>query len=1162
MISSYKNQKCNNEHSNRKTSNTPLNKSENHKHKITTFVPITDIDSNELLKQFWYRMTAIRQQINEWREGLLTPNKNDVLLNLIPNENAFAIDDVYLEEKVFSIDENPFLKKVFKQHQTSIKESGSPIFGISKGKISFEFENQTFQMPFLLADASIHRNRFNGKFEIKQTEDFYINPLLLNTLSLNELSSEIEEAAQHLEELGLKTTIENGIWVANFHPHRFVLQKEFDAILDAPQFSESLKSLFGESREIEEFSLSDHYLFPSDVSQQVAIEKVKDNHTVIQGPPGTGKSQVIANLIGKVLGEGKSALLVAEKSVALQVIYDKMKEKNLHHFSVFYHHELKAKQFIRSLQSTWNFIESLPTKQIMVGEQSNLLEQSLDLTLDRLRQEDLIGGISFSEFKSKYNSQDDTIYLSKKPTIPTWEKEKIVLETLNKNDFSTIGSWLQLNISQYSIADIQQAVEKTIQNIKSLKDKEISAADIEHKIKLTGLVSLFYHNDQVLPISVFENESKLQKQFLKLYNSFKTLIEKEAELKPEEGLWDKSFSLTELNEYILALSSTNRFNIKSWMTKQKLSKFTHLSMLDTKKALENLVELNSVKRDLISTKEKLRKLKLPDEIAVLNHINYAINRINSADKNDIQLLVEMSKNDRLKLKKSGHILGELHYSLRHYFTLKDEPILEQLESIEKEIPLVIENISRLKEISNESKIVLQKTESLEEADSAIYNSHWKDFKGQFPTLAEITGEKMNYRIETVIQSFNEESESFGESITQEIKRKFEQFHTLLQTPAPKLNEAEKELKKDIRKGKSILVKAFDKKRVFPSVRELLESEARLWIQVLHPVFLCSPYSVAKSLPIDYQFDLAVFDEASQIPLSHIVGTVQRSKRIVISGDQQQMAPQFYFQKKTLHQADALHHASFYWENVILTHHYRSVHPSLIAFSNKYFYENQLKTFPTPNPQKPIELITTDGIFNERTNEKEAEIVAKIIIDKIKNAAFNFGLVAFSQTQLKAILEKIPTNYLDQLEDKDSIFIQSLENVQGDQCEHLIISLGYAKDNNGDFHKRFGPLNQEQGHRRLNVLMSRAISKITFVRSVTSADFSISNNEGVESLRKLMLFLEQEENTEIESSFTHGIERKENSLFIKAIASIFKSGHEVVDFYRTSVSRGWGVEIVM
>ncbi|HZH86340.1 MAG TPA: DEAD/DEAH box helicase, partial [Brumimicrobium sp.] len=407
-----------------------------------------------------------------------------------------------------------------------------------------------------------------------------------------------------------------------------------------------------------------------------------------------------------------------------------------------------------------------------------------------------------------------------------------------------------------------------------------------------------------------------------------------------------------------------------------------------------------------------------------------------------------------------------------------------------------------------------------------------------------------------------ESEEFSRLIQQQIKTKFEEYHTLLQTPANKLSEEEKALKKNLRKGKSILVKAFEKKRVFPSVRELLENEARFWIQILHPVFLCSPYSVAKSLPIDFSFHLAVFDEASQIPLSHIVGSVQRSKRIVISGDQQQMAPQFYFQKKDHQQADALHHASFYWENALLTHHYRSVHPRLIAFSNQYFYENKLKTFPTVNTQKPIEVITTDGIFNERSNEKEAQIVADIIIEHIKNKSFNFGLVAFSQTQLNAILEKIPPKYLDQLADQDAVFVQSLENVQGDQCEHLIISLGYAKNENGDFHMRFGPLNQEQGHRRLNVLMSRAISKITFVRSVSSDDFAISANEGVESLRKLMLFLEEEQNINLDHVFPTGIKQKEQRLAISDVSSTFSNAQMALDFYRTSTQRAWKVEFIL
>src|SRR5690554_2779601 len=410
-------------------------------------------------------MATIHKQITQWRDGLLAPNQNDVLLTLIPEKNAISIVDCYKEDKVFSIKESAFLKKCFTQHQQHIKETGSPIFGIAQDKINFVVEGKEYQMPFLLADASIQKNRFNNTFEIEQTEDFYINPLLLKVLKLEVLTTDLHDAIEELQKLGLKVELENGIWVANFHPHRFVLQKELDAVLEAQQLSESLKSLFGEESDNTLLEISEHFLFPADESQRAAIEKSKDNHLVIQGPPGTGKSQVIANLIGKALGSNKNALLVAEKSVALQVIYDQLKKKELHHFCVLYHHELKSKHFVRSLQNTWKYLETIPKKHVVVGQQSELLQQSLDLTLDRLRQHDLIGGISFNAFKKGFTPNEKARYLSKKPSVLDWTKDKIILKHLENNDFPIFGSWSKLKTEQNSIHSIEEAMNKAISKI-------------------------------------------------------------------------------------------------------------------------------------------------------------------------------------------------------------------------------------------------------------------------------------------------------------------------------------------------------------------------------------------------------------------------------------------------------------------------------------------------------------------------------------------------------------------------------------------------------------------------------------------------------------------------------------------------------------------------
>lgn len=1105
-------------------------------------------------------MEAIRKQIEEWKSGLLSPNQNDVLLNIKPDKNALAIEDWYNEEKLFTVPDHAFLKKCDKQHRNAIKESGTPIFGLAKDQLCFTIDHQQYQMPFLLASATLLFNRFNSLFEIEQTEDFYVNPLLLNLLNIEDIASDSNTALQTLEALGLKVQFENGVWAANFHPHRFVIQKELDALSDLPQYNNALRSLFGEQNESADISLSDSYLFPADASQQLAIETVKKENTVVQGPPGTGKSQVIANLIGKVLGKEKNALIVAEKSVALQVIYDLLKQKDLHHFCVLYHHELKAKQFVTSLKNTWKTLESIPKQNVSVNVKHELLLSGLDLKFKRLQQKDLIGGISFNEFKTEFKALQSVKYVEQKPTIPKWKKELESLKQLEVNGFPIYGSWLYLKTEQFTIADIQKSLQKLREKCNQFDLEKYSPKQIEQRSKLSLLNSLFFHDDNALPISIFEANSKTQKKLLKHYHLLKTLLEKKEVLVAEEKLWKKQFSLTELQEYIEVLSSKSRFNFKSWRVKNKLSKYTHLDIGDTKNALENLVELTDIKRKIITQKEGLRKLDLPDELPVLEHIVYAIKRINSADQNAVQQLFEFTEKERLTLKSQNQDLNEVQQLIRYYFQFDDAPIGKQIGELNEELPLIIENNTRLKQISIATKNILSSVSTLAEAEHIIYNSHWKDFKGQFPDLGETTGKDIQATLNSIIEAESLASDEFSNSITQRIKQGFEEYHQLLQTPASKLKPEQKELKKTLRKGKSILVKAFDKKRVFPSVRELLESEARLWVQLLHPVFLCSPYSVAKSLPLDFSFDLNIFDEASQIPLNHIVGAVQRSKRVVISGDQQQMAPQFYFQKKTQHQMEALHHASFYWKNVMLTHHYRSKHPRLIEFSNRYFYENKLRTFPTLNPEIPIEVITTKGVFTERKNEEEAEIAAKIITTKIINNTFDFGLVAFSQTQLQAILDKIPAKERDQLTQHDFIFVQSLENVQGDQCEHLIISLGYGKNENGDFHMRFGPLNKEQGHRRLNVLMSRAVSKTTFIRSVEAKDFAISDNEGVESLRKLMLFLEEEERTLKNTHFPEGVRNNGDMLEIKNVSNTFKDAKTALDFYRTMIDRDWKVEI--
>jgi hypothetical protein len=109
--------------------------------------------------------------------------------------------------------------------------------------------------------------------------------------------------------------------------------------------------------------------------------------------------------------------------------------------------------------------------------------------------------------------------------------------------------------------------------------------------------------------------------------------------------------------------------------------------------------------------------------------------------------------------------------------------------------------------------------------------------------------------------------------------------------------------------------------------------------------------------------------------------------------------------------------------------------------------------------------------------------------------------------------------------------------------------------------RFGPVNQEGGDKRLNVLFSRAKKRLYFIHSVKSEDFPISENPGVHSLKKWFNYLETSESKEEAmalpiSSFAKA---EGNNIQISRWIDVSANLLDIITFKTVLAERGWVIE---
>ena len=331
------------------------------------------------------------------------------------------------------------------------------------------------------------------------------------------------------------------------------------------------------------------------------------------------------------------------------------------------------------------------------------------------------------------------------------------------------------------------------------------------------------------------------------------------------------------------------------------------------------------------------------------------------------------------------------------------------------------------------------------------------------------------------------------------------------------------------------------------VRRLIQQIPQL-LQALKPCFLMSPVAVSQYLSRgelatdNLVFDAVIFDEASQVFPEDAVPAIARARQVIVVGDEKQLPPTSFFRREIpeddeeeasnddrLEGTESILDVMKGMEgsgvrSAYLGIHYRSRHENLIRYSNHHFYDDRLLIFPSPDTAADNlglrDVYLPDGRYDaaaSRTNQLEAERTIDCVFDLLRSLPpyESVGVVTLSRSQADRIEEllnqrRLQDSSLDSrfAEDRgERFFIKNLENVQGDERDHIILSIGYGPTvGSGSVPNRFGPINREGGKRRLNVAVTRARRSLTVIRSLRPEQIT-SESDGARLLRRFLEYVQ-------------------------------------------------------
>ena len=840
---------------------------------------------------------------------------------------------------------------------------------------------------------------------------------------------------------------------------------------------------------------------------------------VLHGPPGTGKSQTITNIIAHNLARGRRVLFVSEKKAALDVVKERLDRIGLTPFCLELHsNKTEKNRFYSQIKEALNVPEAaMPGEWESVVVDFEKCRGELNDYIQSLHQVYPNGFTAYNCFSRaiQYGADAHPELLAFDCLAQTREEYREVRGVVQAliDDFRGVSEDAVKTTPELKIETWSPVLER---QLKAAAERLVEVgmaliAPLEAVMRPVGLTDAWTKPvlDGLVPVfAMLIKRGKLSKRFVSGQELTSSLLRELCDLENAirsnaDGLG--AYKLDKLEE--LDFDGLERRLVENAQSFVLVRFLKNRSLL---KELSGIVKLGGGKLTVEKLSDDLPKMR---EYVRLRR-EFAEKAGCSADES-VDLPQDLNENLGRLVDGWPGFCAAYDKLLEFVYEESLDPDVRRIEGACRELT---ENIADLRNVLRYRKT---KARAIELGVGPLVDYIVREDDGRLDILRVFDDSYAGKMLDAILCQSSVLAEFTGlgqeERIARfrELDRKYTElskkviFATLAaglprrrRGPCPEGTEL------------GMLKRECEKKSRQKAVRQIL-AESKTLIPTLKPCFLMSPLSVAQYLPVDSApFDLIVFDEASQIPVWDAIGVIARGKQLIVVGDPKQMPPTSFFQKGESDTDDDENEVVEDQESILdeclvagvfstyLNWHYRSRHEALIAFSNEHYYSNKLCTFPAAvsSPRLGVKFVfVPDGKFTKtgkgpRVNEIEAKALVDYICTEVRKADYKprtIGVVTFSMPQQKLIRTMLDERrsadpVLEKLlpeEGPGAYFVKNLENVQGDESDVILFSVGYAPDERGKFTMNFGPLNLSGGERRLNVAVTRAKEQVIVFSSI-------------------------------------------------------------------------------